>query len=89
MAHEARPSAPHERARPHRAVLRCPSPRALSILAAAFEVSRAGVLDDAAWVATWAGAEPALLAALARRRAWDRGVPPYYLAALRRVLAPV
>jgi hypothetical protein len=59
----------------------CHSPRDLSILAAAFEPTRAQVLDAAACVAAWTGAESALLDLLARRHAWDRSVPPYYLAA--------
>jgi hypothetical protein len=83
MAHEALPPVPHDRAGS-----RWPSPRELSILAAAFELTGAQVLDDAACVAAWTGPEAALLDLLAHRHAWDRSVPPYYLAALRRVLAP-
>jgi hypothetical protein len=84
MAHEALPPVPHDRAGS-----RWPSPRELSILAAAFELTGAQVLDDAACVAAWTGPEAALLDLLAHRHAWDRSVPPYYLAALRRVVAPV
>jgi hypothetical protein len=62
------------------------SSRQLRILAAAFELTRAEVLDDAACVAAWTGPESALLEVMARRHAWDRSVPPYYLAALWRVL---
>jgi hypothetical protein len=86
VADEARPAAPRNGAAPRVAGARRPSPRELSILAAAFELTRSQVLDDAAYVAAWPGAEPALLAVMARRHAWDRSVPPYYLAALRRVL---
>jgi hypothetical protein len=70
-------------------VPRRPGPRDLSILAAAFEVSTAEVLADAAWVAAWTGAGSALLDLLARRHAWDRSVPPYYLAVLPAFVAAV
>ena len=46
MAHEALPPVPHDRAGS-----RWPSPRELSILAAAFELTGAQVLDDAACLA--------------------------------------
>ncbi|HEV7664907.1 MAG TPA: hypothetical protein VGQ62_15360 [Chloroflexota bacterium] len=60
--------------------------RGRDVLAAAFEVDRAMVSQDAAIVATWSAAADDLLALLARRRGWGPGYTADYLASVQRTL---